>query len=410
MLDSRTRQTKNACSILLSTKRKLTVIDFRGSCTSLLADHQVEYFFFAVSFLRKLQQGAWASFCGNGSYLGLLRSLIPYVVIMASFVAFVVLNGGVVLGKSAITLVPGYVLTHVGDKSNHVATLHLAQVLYVWPYITFFSIPLTYPYLLQGTTALLAAIPIVAALEYNMIFKRKQVPPRPLVAVLGLVVTALVVRYSTFVHPFTLADNRHYTFYVFRILLRHPSIRYLVTPVYVITAWSVTQALGGHTEIKLSHGSHHKGQPAHLSASKRDDPTGKTKSPPTQPLKLNHASSGEGSTISFVVVWFATTLLQLATAPLVEPRYVIVPWIMWRLRVPQAAPPELLKRETLKMDAQARLSIYGRLKQVFRYHKDHRLWLETAWFLAINAFTGYMFLYRGFEWPQEPGKVQRFMW
>jgi hypothetical protein len=24
--------------------------------------------------------------------------------------------------------------------------------------------------------------------------------------------------------------------------------------------------------------------------------------------------------------------------------------------------------------------------------------------------TGYVFLYKGFEWPQEPGKVQRFMW
>jgi len=36
--------------------------------------------------------------------------------------------------------------------------------------------------------------------------------------------------------------------------------------------------------------------------------------------------------------------------------------------------------------------------------------LETVWYIAINAVTGYLFLYRGFEWPQEPGKVQRFMW
>lgn len=41
---------------------------------------------------------------------------------------------------------------------------------------------------------------------------------------------------------------------------------------------------------------------------------------------------------------------------------------------------------------------------------DHRLWLETAWFLVINIAVGYMFLYKGFEWPQEPGTVQRFMW
>ena len=41
---------------------------------------------------------------------------------------------------------------------------------------------------------------------------------------------------------------------------------------------------------------------------------------------------------------------------------------------------------------------------------DHRLWLETAWFLCINMVIGHVFLYRGFEWPQEPGLVQRFMW
>ena len=43
-------------------------------------------------------------------------------------------------------------------------------------------------------------------------------------------------------------------------------------------------------------------------------------------------------------------------------------------------------------------------------HGDHRLWLETFWFLLINAVTGYMFLYKGFTWPQEPGRIQRFMW
>lgn len=50
------------------------------------------------------------------------------------------------------------------------------------------------------------------------------------------------------------------------------------------------------------------------------------------------------------------------------------------------------------------------LKPVFYERHDHRLWLETAWFLTVNLATGYIFLYWGFEWPQEPGRVQRFMW
>ena len=41
---------------------------------------------------------------------------------------------------------------------------------------------------------------------------------------------------------------------------------------------------------------------------------------------------------------------------------------------------------------------------------DHRLWLETVWFLIVNGVTCYVFLFKGFEWPQEKGKVQRFMW
>lgn len=44
---------------------------------------------------------------------------------------------------------------------------------------------------------------------------------------------------------------------------------------------------------------------------------------------------------------------------------------------------------------------------------DNRLWAETVWFLAINAVTGYVFLYRGFEWDvegDERDRVQRFMW
>jgi alpha-1,2-glucosyltransferase len=41
---------------------------------------------------------------------------------------------------------------------------------------------------------------------------------------------------------------------------------------------------------------------------------------------------------------------------------------------------------------------------------DKRLWLETLWFGVVNAGTMWLFLHRGFEWEQEPGSVQRFMW
>lgn len=57
---------------------------------------------------------------------------------------------------------------------------------------------------------------------------------------------------------------------------------------------------------------------------------------------------------------------------------------------------------------------WGKTKDWARYWAweghDPRLWLETAWFAAINVVTAYVFLYKGFEWKQEPGNVQRFMW
>jgi alpha-1,2-glucosyltransferase len=52
------------------------------------------------------------------------------------------------------------------------------------------------------------------------------------------------VKFNTIVHPFTLADNRHYVFYIFRLLLRHPLIKYAAVPVYFLCAWLVIDAMG----------------------------------------------------------------------------------------------------------------------------------------------------------------------
>jgi alpha-1,2-glucosyltransferase len=41
---------------------------------------------------------------------------------------------------------------------------------------------------------------------------------------------------------------------------------------------------------------------------------------------------------------------------------------------------------------------------------DYRVVLETVWFLIINVTTGYIFIHWTFEWPNEPGMAQRFMW
>lgn len=89
---------------------------------------------------------------------------------------------------------------------------------------------------------------------------------------------------------------------------------------------------------------------------------------------------------------------------------------MWRLRVPQAYageeephPYQELAANLKKKNTLLRKAGQVAARIIYREH-DHRLWMETAWFLVINAVTGWVFLNKGFTWPQEPGNLQRFMW
>lgn len=272
-------------------------------------------------------------------------------------------------------------------------------MLYIWPYILFFSWPLCLAYLVQGAVSFLLTLTPLGWIEFNLMFSRKPLFPRIAVIVFFSTMAGVVIYYNTIVHPFTLADNRHYVFYVFRRLTRPAYMKYLVIPVYGTAAWAIIQTLGAPARLQVA-------TPKDTTSGlevKRTNPTDKPGPPPERPLHLNLAVDQEGAPVSFVCFWLVTSALQLVTAPLVEPRYFILSWIMWRLRVPRAGNPGT---------GRARLSIGSWKKLKLRLWTEHdgRLWLETAWFLLVNAVTGYVFLYHGFEWPQEKGKVQRFMW
>ncbi|KAH7389490.1 alpha-2-glucosyltransferase Alg10 [Phaeosphaeria sp. MPI-PUGE-AT-0046c] len=281
-----------------------------------------------------------------------LRVTVPYLILLALFAGFVLWNGSVVLG----------------DKSAHTATIHLPQMLYIWPYMAFFAAPLVVgPLLYAAIQPLPKQVQIIA--QNNCLALRK--PSLPDFIISGLFVTAafVAVHFNTIVHPYTLADNRHYVFYVFRILRRHPIIKYLAVPAYYICAWLVTNALG---------------------VPSNDEQALKQKRENARPTSRETARLP--CQISFLTIWLATTALSVVTAPLVEPRYFIIPFIIWRLHV-QAAPASL----STKWPSNG--SWY-----------DSKLALEMLWLLVINVVIMYTFLYRGFTWPSEPGKVQRFLW
>lgn len=286
------------------------------------------------------------------------------------------------------------VLTSQGDKENHIASIHLPQMLYIWPYFMFFSFPLLYPYMLNSILPIKFVPSILRSRSIKNWF------PRLVVFVPITAVMMVIVHYNTIVHPFTLADNRHYMFYVFRLLLRHPLIKYASVPVYALCAWAAITALGGLLDGQKS------SQPPATRTEIKHNLQYRLPPPPT---KL-----APGNRVSFVLVWLLATSLSLITAPLVEPRYFIIPWLIWRLHIPSSSSSSGSESPDSAAKAQKPSSQSSRFSNAVRsilYEKhDHRLWLETVWFLAVNWATGYIFLNWGFEWPQEPGKVQRFIW
>lgn len=364
-----------------------------------------------------------------------------------------------------------------GDKSNHVATIHLAQMLYIWPLFAFFSLPLLIPYalpLLGGLARLLPGQQPNAQIserkgrqaksETAGITKKashslpKQSNPssalRLTASILShtnlsasyitatVVVSVLIVKFNTIIHPFTLADNRHYMFYVFRYSIRRSqAIRFALVLPYTLSRWLVWGTLSGCPEPVSEDGasdcslrynrlssSPYTSHP--LRIVKKPDDVRQTDSPYPPALeststrfeekKMNPmeedplACSTEPVSTSTAVVFLFTTTLSLVTAPLVEPRYFIIPWVIWRLLTPawrlhdHAGFVSRLRQPDTKGYLDVPLEFFQRY--------DLRLILETIWFVVINLVTMYIFITRPYQWRAEDGMLldegrwQRFMW
>lgn len=141
-----------------------------------------------------------------------LKVMLSLLSVMMGFVMFVAVNGSIVLG----------------DKAAHEASVHLPQLFYFLLFYAAFSVPL-----------------LVSTVREDM----WDCVRSPLRVVLEAAVCTLVVRYNTLVHPYLLADNRHYTFYAWsRWWGRYWWARYLCVPLYVYigrSAWRAARRAGG---------------------------------------------------------------------------------------------------------------------------------------------------------------------
>ncbi|CAO3693578.1 unnamed protein product [Rhizopus stolonifer] len=179
-----------------------------------------------------------------------LPNIITFLFTILAFAAFLVWNDGIVLG----------------DKSNHVAGLHFPQLFYFTSFLSFFSFPWTLTQLPQFILQL-----SIKRVLYSLVFV--------------FIALFFVYRY-TYEHPFLLADNRHYSFYVWRkIYKRHWIIRYLLVPFYIISGQFNLQRLGKNTFL-------------------------------------------------FNLGYLVALILTLAPSPLLEFRYFIIPFLFYMIHTP----------------------------------------------------------------------------
>ena len=102
----------------------------------------------------------------------------------------------------------------IGDQSHHVLTFHAAQICYHVAYRAVFAAPL-------------------------FLFVRYHSRAPPLFAVIATFACAILAIAHTgdTTHPFVLADNRHFVFYLYRrVLLRGAWVRFSIAPLYTIAA------------------------------------------------------------------------------------------------------------------------------------------------------------------------------
>ncbi|KAJ3152954.1 glucosyltransferase [Geranomyces michiganensis] len=187
----------------------------------------------------------------------LVYALWPYLSVAAIFAGFVQWNGGIVLG----------------DRSNHIATIHIPQLYYFVSTVMGFSvlssdIPGAVPAALHRFRTLRSSFTFVAATCALALFM------------------CWTVREFTIEHPFLLADNRHYSFYVWKnIYRRHELVRYAAVVGYLPSML----VLGRKLALK-------------------------------QPVLL-------------VLLYVVATTATLVPTPLLDFRYYVLPFLFFRLHV-----------------------------------------------------------------------------
>ncbi|XP_058059029.1 putative Dol-P-Glc:Glc(2)Man(9)GlcNAc(2)-PP-Dol alpha-1,2-glucosyltransferase [Anopheles bellator] len=241
--------------LLASERRQHTLAAFWGLCAVLMRQTNIVWVGFvcgsrAIDLLLSrgnLQQTLLSPYRLKNLIADVVDKFWAYITVMASFLAFLVLNGSIV----------------IGDKTAHEAAIHLPQLFYFAMFFAMFSSSLVLP-------ALSTTLKTVLRWWH--------------VTLIACLLVGAIVHFNTIVHPYLLADNRHYTFYLWnRFYGRWWYARFLPVPLYVIAGLLVWKT------------------------------------------STQHQSSG------FVIFSVAAVIASLALQKLLEVRYFLLPFLVLRL-------------------------------------------------------------------------------
>lgn len=143
----------------------------------------------------------------------LLISFSPYLMLLAAFVGFVRWNGSIVLGA----------------KEAHAVSPHFAQLMYFSLVSVLFMAPVHLS--LSRAAVLFQPFGKYRLLSFVQWF-------------IAFTAGFLSVHFFSIAHPYLLADNRHYPFYLWRKIIKgHWSMKYLMVPLYVFSWFSISSIL-----------------------------------------------------------------------------------------------------------------------------------------------------------------------
>lgn len=155
-----------------------------------------------VNILKRLRAKEWLDF-------------LAYISVILIFITFVWINGSIV----------------VGDKTAHQVSFNVPQVFY----FSLFCLVFGWPHFVGEVT------------NFLLFTKRHKF------LMCGfLLITALIVHYNTLVHPYLLADNRHFVFYIWnRFYGKFWWFRYIIIPVYVFALYVIFKLIWDKTDISF---------------------------------------------------------------------------------------------------------------------------------------------------------------